>query len=225
MWPVLAGIVPLAVRGWHAHIGVLLAGACVALASGCGGSSRQNADEPEKTYTVSIPHASFPAKQSIVRPETMSVAVHNTSDATIPNVAMTVDSFSYTSDYPGLANDKKPVWVIETGPGAVSKIPVESESVSPPGGGQTAYTNTWALGALAAGDTRTFRWHVMPVKAGTYTVHYTVAAGLGGRAKARLADGSIPHGQFTVTITQPPPATHVNPNTGQVEPGSYASTL
>jgi hypothetical protein len=204
---------------------MLVAGSCAALASGCGGSSRLNAGEPDKTYTVSIPYAHFSAKQSIVRPETMTVAVHNASDATIPNVAMTVDSFSYTSDYPGLANNKKPVWVIETGPGAVSKIPVESESVSPPGGGQTAFTNTWALGSLPSGHTRVFSWKVMPVKSGTYTVHYTVAAGLSGNAKARLADGSIPHGQFTVTITQPPPATHVNPNTGQVEPGSYASTL
>jgi hypothetical protein len=207
------------------HTGVLLMSACAALASGCGGSGRQDAGESDKTYTVSIPYASFPAKQSIVRPETMTVAVHNSSDATIPNVAVSVDSFEYTSSYPGLANPKKPIWAVETGPGAVAKLPVESESVSPPGGGQTAYVNTWALGALEPGHTRTFSWHVTPIKTGTYTVHYTVAAGLAGRAKARLADGSIPHGQFTVTITQPPPAKHVNPNTGRVEPGSYASTL
>jgi len=197
----------------------------MALVSGCGGSSRQNADEPEKTYTVSIPHASFPAKQSIVHPVTMTVAVHNTSAATIPNVAVSVDSFEYTSSYPGLADRKKPIWVVETGPGAVAKMPVESESVSPPGGGQTAYVNTWALGSLPPGHTSTFRWHLMPIKTGTYTVRYTVAAGLAGHAKARLADGSIPHGQFTATITQPPPPTHVNPSTGQVEPGSYQSTL
>lgn len=209
----------------HAYTAFLLLSAGAAVMAGCGGGSQQNAGEKEKTYTVAIAHASFPAHQSIVRPTTMTVAVRNTSDATLPNVAVSVDSFEYTSHYPGLADDKKPIWVVETGPGAVSKEPVQSIAVSPPGGGQTAYVNTWALGPLAPGDTRTFTWRLMPIKSGSYTVHYTVAAGLAGRAHARLADGSIPQGKFDVTITQPPPATHINPHTGTVEPGSYASTL
>ena len=207
------------------YIAVLLAGACAALASGCGSDSGLDAGEPNKTYTVQIAHASFPAKQSIVHPVTMTVAVRNTSSATIPNVSVSVDSFEYTSHYPGLANDKRPIWVVETGPGAIAKPAVPSESVSPPGGAQTAYVNTWTLGPLAPGHTHTFAWHVMPVKSGAYTVHYTVAAGPAGHSRALLADGSIPHGQFRVQITQPPPPTHINPNTGAVEPGSYQSTL
>lgn len=209
----------------HTYIAVLSTLACTALASGCGSSSGLDAGEPNKTYTVQIAHASFPTKQSIVHPVTMTVAVRNTSSATMPNVSVSVDSFEYTSHYPGLADNKRPIWVVETGPGAVSKVPVQSEQVSPPGGGQTAYVNTWALGPLAPGETRTFAWRLMPVKSGAYTVHYTVAAGLAGHSRALLADGSIPHGQFRVQITQPPPPTHINPNTGAVEPGSYQSTL
>lgn len=209
----------------HAYIAILLVSASAALVAGCGGGSQQDAGEKEKTYTVAIAHASFPAHQSIVRPTTMTVAVRNMSNTTLPNVAVSVNSFEYASHYPGLADDKKPIWVVETGPGRVSKEPVQSISVSPPGGGQTAYVNTWALGSLAPGGTRTFTWRLMPIKSGAYTVHYTIAAGLAGHAHARLADGSIPQGQFNVTITQPPPATHINPNTGRVEPGSYQSTL
>ena len=116
---------------------VLLAGACSALAvAGCGGGARQDADEPDKTFTVAIVHASFPAEQSIVRPAVMTLAVRNTSAATMPNVAVTVDSFDYASDYPNLASNKRPIWVIEQGPGAISSYPVQSQVVSPPGVGR-----------------------------------------------------------------------------------------
>jgi hypothetical protein len=204
----------------HAHKTVLLLGACAALFAGCGGGTRQDANEPERAYTVAT-KASFPTEQSIVRPAVMTVQVHNSSDATVPNVAVTVNAFDYSSDYPDLADDKRPVWVIEQGPGPIADPPVPSELIRQPGGGQTAYVNTWALGALGPGDTRTFKWRVTPVKAGTYTVDYRVAAGLAGRAKAQLADGGIPQGGFTVTIAPRPAAQHINPNTGQLAPGPY----
>jgi hypothetical protein len=191
------------------------------LAAGCGGGARQDANEPDATFTVALVHPSFPAVQAVARPSTMILGVHNASTATMPNVAVTVDSFSYVSNFADLASSKRPIWVVEQGPGEVPKRPVESEAISPPGGGQTAYVNTWALGELAPGATRTFAWRVTAVKPGLYTVHYTIAAGLAGRSRARLADGAIPHGHFTVAIASRPPATHVNPETGRVEPGRY----
>lgn len=200
---------------------VLLVSACAALTTGCGGGTRQDANEPDATFTVAVVHASFPVKQSIVRPALLTLRVRNTSARTIPNIAVTVDSFNYVSDFPELAASKRPIWAIEQGPGAISRRPVQSQVVSPPGGGQTAYVNTWALGPLAPGHARTFRWHVTPVKAGVYTVHYTIAAGLSGRSKARLADGSIPHGHFTVVIAPRPPSNHIDPSTGQVVSGRY----
>jgi len=200
---------------------VVLLAACAAFVAGCGGGARQDANEPNKTFTVVVVHASFPTKQSIVRPAMMTLQVRNTSTTTMPNVAVTVDSFDYASDYPNLADNKRPIWVIEEGPGVTPKELVQSQAISAPGGGQTAYLNTWALGSLAAGHTRTFVWHVTPVKPGVYTVHYTIAAGLAGRSRARLADGAIPHGHFTVAIAPRPPAKHVNPETGQVEEGNY----
>jgi hypothetical protein len=210
----------LAVRGSHASIVVLLVSAC-ALASGCGGGTRQDAHEPDATFTVAVTGASFPAVQAIARTTTMTLRVRNTSTSTIPNLAVTIDSFGYVSNLPELASSKRPIWVVEQGPGAVPKRPVQSQAISPPGGGQTAYVNTWALGPLAPAHTQTFTWRVTPVKPGLYSVHYIIAAGLAGRSRARLAAGGIPHGRFRVAIAPRPPATHVNPETGQVEPGRY----
>ena len=187
---------------------VLLVSASAALAVGCGGGTRQDAHEPDATFTVAIVHPSFPAVQAIARPTTMTLHVRNTGTATIPNLAITVDSFSYVSDFPELASSKRPIWVIEQGPGAVP----QTSRAEP--GHQPARRRADRLrehlgprpaGARAHADVA---WRVTPVDPGLYTVHYTVAAGLAGRSRARLADGAIPHGHFTVAITpRPPPRT------------------
>jgi hypothetical protein len=168
--------------------------------------------------------ASFPSSQAIARPTSLRLQVQNTGNSTAPNVAITLDSFYYTSTYPDLSADKRPIWVVEQGPGPIASPPVQSQAVSPPGGGQTAYVNTWALGPLAPGHTLSFVWRVVPVKSGDYTVHYTVAAGLGGKAKAALASGGPIQGQLSADIAPAPPATHVNPSTGQVVPGEFPPT-
>jgi hypothetical protein len=210
---------------WRASPGPLLAAAAGALLlAGCGGGTQQDAAEPTGTFAMQVVHPSFPTAQSIARQTRFVLPVRNTGTRTVPNVAVTIDSFDYSSTYANLAADKRPVWAIEQGPGAVASRPVESQEISPPGGGQTAYVNTWALGALAPGKTRTFVWRVVPVKSGSYTVRYTVAAGLSGKAKARLASGGLVQGQFAVDIASAPALKHVNPDTGQVEPGQFPTS-
>jgi hypothetical protein len=191
--------------------------------AGCGGGSPQDAHEPAGTFGMRV-GASFPRAQSIARPSRFVVAVRNTGTQTVPNVAITIDSFDYNSNYPGLAVRQRPVWAIERGPGAIASPPVETENVSLPGGGQTAYVNTWALGPLPPGKTKLFVWRVVPVKAGTFTVHYVVSAGLAGKAKARLEAKAGIHGKFAVYIKPAPDLKHVNPNTGQVEVGQFPSS-
>jgi hypothetical protein len=192
-----------------------------ALASGCG-SAQRNAHEVAATYPVEILRARFPAKQAIARDERFTLVVRNAGVRTIPNVAVTLDSFYYTSSYPKLAVNKRPVWIVNTGPGAsATSPPVQTEEVNPPGGGETAFVNTWALGALAPHSSRAFIWKVTPVKAGTHTVHYTVAAGLDGKALARLVGGGLATGGLTASIAPVPPRTHVNPETGEVAAGPY----
>jgi hypothetical protein len=191
--------------------------------SGCGGT-RVDASEPKGVYNVELLHATFPTKQSIARPVTLTIAVRNSGTKTIPNLAVTVDSFNYTLHLPELAANKRPVWVIERGPGATPRRPVQTVEISRPGGGQTAYVNTWALGPLPAGGTRVYSWYVVPVKSGGYTVRFAVAAGLSGNAKARLASGGLAHGHFDVEIAGVPPQTYVDPNTGQVRTGTAPAT-
>jgi hypothetical protein len=199
----------------------VLLGACAALAaSGCG-SSRQDAHEPKGTFAMQVVRARFPANQAIARQTQLELAVRNTGTRTAPDVAVTLDSFYYTENYPELAVSKRPIWVVEAGPGPRPKRPVQSQAVSPPGGGQTAYVNTWALGPLAPGQTQTFLWKVAPVKAGLHTVHYTIAASLAGKAKAALASGGPVQGQLTADVAPAPPKTHVDPSTGRVVAGTF----
>ena len=211
---------------------VLVAGAGL-LAGGCGAGARQDASEPKATYRMRVVRASFPALQAIARPATLALSVRNTGLRTVPNVAVTLDSFYYTSHYPELAANKRPVWVIEAGPGAIPRRPVESQAVSPPGGGQTAYVNTWALGPLPPGQVQTFLWRVVPVKAGLHTVRFIVSAGLAGNARAVATGGGLlglrstgapVQGRFLVHIAPAPPPTHVDPNTGKVVPGARPLT-
>jgi hypothetical protein len=178
--------------------------ACLAplalVVAGCGGGTRQDAGEPSGTYRVEVLDASFPTRQSLAEPAVMRVQVHNSGTKAIPDVAVTVDSFDSTSQQQGLASDERPVWIVDQGPV----------------GGTTAYVNTWALGRLPAGATRTFTWHVTAVAAGRHTVSYRVAAGLNGKARARLAGGGVPGGSITVAISGKPAQAVVDPATGDV---------
>jgi len=193
--------------------------ACLGLlVAGCGGSQR-DAREAKGTYRVEVVRARFPRRQAIARDTQLELVVRNAGARTIPNLAVTVDSFDYTSDYPRLAVNKRPVWIVNDGPGALAKPAVESEEVDREGGASTAFVNTWALGPLAAGAKSRFLWKVTPVKAGSHVVHYAVAAGLDGRSLAALRGGGRAIGALVAQIAPVPPRTHVNPQTGQIAPG------
>jgi hypothetical protein len=179
-------------------------GAVALLAGGCGGGDRQDADEPSGNYDVDVVKASFPAKQRLARQERMVVAVRNTDTKAIPNVAVTVDSFSTREDRQDLADPNRPVWIVDDGPV----------------GGITAYANTWALGRLAPGKTKRFVWKVTPVRAGAHEVRFRIAAGLDGKAQARGAGGGAPEGSFNVKVSPKPLQATVDPDTGEVVRGA-----
>jgi hypothetical protein len=167
--------------------------------AGCGGE-RQDAHEPSGTFSMHVVKASFPQSQSLAKQQAMTIAVKNTDSRPIPDLAVTVDSFSTRSQQPGLADPNRPVWIID----------------EPPTGGVTAYTNTWALGSVPPGQTRTFTWKVTAVQAGTHTVKYRVAAGLNGKAKAKVDGQANYQGSFTVDISGKPAQSTVDPATGKV---------
>ncbi len=219
-------------------VGVLLA----AGVASCGGS-RQDANEPEGNFPVSIVSADFPSKQKLAQNTNLTLAVENSGDKEIPNLAITIftssnastdetstttagttsteststqelptaqGSFSVRSTQEGLAIPFRPVWILEEG---FPKLEGETASA----GAEAAQTDTYAFGPLPAHQTKRMVWNVTPVQGGTYTVHYRVAAGLEGKAKAVTADGSVPEGEFVVRISTTPPQTRVD-SSGRVVP-------
>jgi len=180
-------------------VGVALA--CLALA-GCG-SERQDADEPEGEFTLEVVEASFPERQTTAQPAVMRLSVRNTDDRDLPNLTVTVNTegggagdpagaFAVASADPRLADRSTPVWIVDRGPA----------------GGDTAATNTWALGPMFPGETREVEWRLTAVRPGTYTVSYSVWPGLQG--KSRPAGGQRTTGSFDVVISDEPVPARVN---------------
>ncbi len=186
--------------------------------SACGGGTRQDANEPSGIFPVAVATARFPSFQRLAQNTNLVIAVRNTGSKTIPDVAVTitdphygttVQAFGRYLNMPGLASHSRPVWIINRAPepGGVCAYSCQSGGL---GGAVTAYSNTWALGALRPGETAKFDWAVTAVQPGRYRVRYVVAAGLNGKAKARLAGGAIPAGTFSVLITSQPQQSYVN---------------
>ena len=187
-----------------------------------GGGERQDESEPEGQYPVNVTTAQFPNRQRLAETSDLRLAVENTGTEEIPDLAVTIfvddgtgavsagaggqGSFSIRSDQPGLANPSRPVWILEN---KYPRIEGEGEPLgSSPG--TSAQTNTFGFGPLAAGETREMIWRVTPVRGGTYTLNYKIAAGLQGNAEAVTADGSAPEGKFVVTISTKPPQASVD---------------
>ena len=226
-------------------IGLAVALASTGVAA-CGGGERQDATEPEGDFPVQIVSANFPSKQQLAQNTNLTLSVANTGDRTIPDLAITIfttsnasttessssttgtsettttpagssgslpesqGSFSVRSEQEGLAIPFRPVWILEQG---FPKLAGDTASA----GAEVAQTATFSFGPLAPNQTRGMVWNVTPVQPGTYTVHYRVAAGLQGKAKAVTADGSVPEGEFVVRISSEPPQTRVN-DAGKVVP-------
>ena len=190
-----------------------LLAALVVVASGCGGE-RQDADEPERAVRLEVTQASFPESQRIAERSTLRIRVRNADQRTAPNVAVTIEtagetpgagavSFAQAQNDPRLADPNRPVWVVDQGPV----------------GGTSAYANSWSLGPLRAGESKSFEWKVTAVEAGDYTIDFSVSPGLDG--KATLASGSDAKGSFDVSISREPIPARVN-DSGEVVRGEEA---
>lgn len=174
-----------------------------ALAAGCGGTTakgdRQDKDEPEGNFPVSVEEATFPLKQELAQSTTMKVVVRNAGDREIPNIAVVVQcgdskngsNGSFDRQIAGTqqADKNRPNFVVDKIPG--SDRPASRQDLDPLER-STAYVNTYALGKLAPNRTATFEWKVTAVQSGDFRLCYRVAAGLDGKAKAVAASGSLP---------------------------------
>jgi hypothetical protein len=169
-------------------LATVLMGALVSLGA-CGGGGKQDRNDPTGTFKVDVPRASFPGNQQLAQESTLEITVVNKDSREIPKLAVTVDGFSQRHDDPTFADPNRAIWI-------VNEPPVDADS---------ALTNTWALGPVAPGQSRTFKWKVTPVRSGTYSVRYRIAAGLYGKAKVEdTATGGAPKGSFIARVSRTP---------------------
>jgi hypothetical protein len=197
----------LEVRRGHPALAGLCAIATIALV-GCGGGDRQDKNEPSGQFNVDVTEASFPPDQKLAKQSDIVIAVKNTGNETVPNITVTLNGLDYRLKDKSVADPARPQFVINGVPKNIGSF-AESKDAAPEGG-ETAYVNTWALGPLAPGKERTFRWTVTAVKGGPYKLTYEVAGGLNGKAKAVNASGQTPRGLFSGTVDDTPPQTKVS---------------
>jgi hypothetical protein len=203
-----------------------LAALTVAVGGCGGGGERQDADEPSGEFPVDVVAAQFPTEQRLAQTSDLRLEVENVGEEAVPDLAVTIwtgdrkaaESFSIESDQPGLADPNRPVWILENEfPKLLTRTVKRGDlDKAPSAGAEAVQTDTFSFGPLEPGDSIDAVWRVTPVAAGTYTVHYELAAGLNGKAKAVTADGSPVEGEFVVTISDKPPRARVN-DAGEVE--------
>ena len=168
--------------------------------AGCGSSATQAADEPAGDYRVEVVEASFPSSQQVAESSKITFKVRNAGTRALPDLAVTLDSLMQRTEGTGLGTDQRPVWIVDRGPK----------------GADSAYTNTWSLPSVPAGQTRTMTWDVTAEVPGRHEVRWRVAAGLDGRANAVLPTGGAPEGRFVVDVSGDAPQSRIDPDSGAV---------
>lgn len=183
-----------------------------ALLSACGESS-SDANEPTGTFHVKVTDASFPTTQRLGQTSLLKLDIRNTGKRPVPGLTVTftvagkegVNSslpFGVRDPQPEIAQPDRPVWVLaETYP--------RLQGSSEPGGATTSSRKTFDFGELKPGETTRAVWKLSAVRAGKYTLLYSVDAGLSGNSKAKTDNGVTPGGSFATEITQELPETEV----------------
>lgn len=195
--------------GGRSVTGALAVAVAAAGLAACGSGSTLS-DEPSGSYRVDVTRASFTARQHISAATDLVLAIRNDGTETIPELAVTVwtgaGGVGSSKAQGAFSTPDGPVWATAAGypkflaPGT---SPDELDA-APSAGAEAAPTNTYVFGELDAGRSRTIVWRVIPVRAGTHTINYAVAAGAQGGADAVTASGARPTGRFCVRIADSP---------------------
>ncbi|HWB68693.1 MAG TPA: hypothetical protein VG518_01825 [Solirubrobacterales bacterium] len=175
----------------------------------CGSSASSDSNEPAGKYQVRVTKAVFPTEQQLAQTSLLRIGVRNTGPKTVPALTVTISiagkagqtsalPFGYHDPQAGLAQPDRPVWVL------AEHFPRLAGSGTR-GGATTSSHKTFDFGPLKPGKTSEAIWKVTAVKAGRYTLLFSVDAGLGGQVKAETAGGKQPGGSFATTISQVPP--------------------
>jgi hypothetical protein len=192
--------------------------AVAALLAACGGGS-SDANQGSGSYRVKVTDAGFPTEQRLGQTSLLRLGVRNTGKKALPDLTVTIsiagkagqDSslpFGVHDPTPGLAQSERPVWVLaQTYP----RLAGSSE----PGGATTSNRKTFAFGPLKPGKTTAAVWKLSAVKAGHFTLLYSVDSGLSGTDKTKTEGGVAPGGSFVTEISAVPPDTEVT-DSGEV---------
>jgi hypothetical protein len=190
------------------RIAFLASAAALAVLSGCGGGERQDENEPEGDFKVEVVEASFPDKQKLAKRSMLRIVVRNADSKDIPNIAVTMKGLDYRKDDPELADQRRPQFVVNGRFKEFGNIE-DAQSRTPNGIENPTYVDTWSLGPLKPGESKSFEWDVTAVRAGPYELSYSVAAGLDGKARAVDETGEMPQGLFTGTVSDAAPQTRI----------------
>lgn len=188
--------------------------AVAALLAACGGDGDSaEGEEPTGNFPVEVTEARFPTVQELGQTSLLRLAVRNTGERTVPGLSVTFTiagrrgvtsslPFTVNDPQPELAQPDRPVWVLaETYP--------RLQGSSEPGGASTSNRKTFDFGEVEPGETVRAVWKLSAVRAGKFTLLYTIDAGPSGAAKAETNGGVIPGGSFVTEITERLPETEV----------------
>lgn len=187
-------------------VALLLVG--VVAVAGCGGGERQDENEPEGQFRVEVVKATFPKQQKLAKRSELEIVIRNADSKEVPNVAVTLKGLDRRKEDPDLADQRRPVFVVNGQFKEFGNIE-DAQAKTPNGIENPAYVDTWSLGPLKPGESKSFKWDVTAVQAGPYQLDYTVSAGLDGKAKAVDSSGETPVGVFSGTISDAPPQTRI----------------
>jgi hypothetical protein len=192
----------------------LVALTAAALLGACGGDSGDSEHgEPTGTFKVKVTEASFPSPQRLGQTSLLRLGIRNTGDRIVPGLSVTFTiagkrgassslPFGVSDPQPELAQPERPVWILaETYP--------RLHGSTDPGGASSANRKTFSFGELEPGETTKAVWKLSAVRAGKYTLLYSIDAGPSGEAKAETDGGVRPGGSFTAEITDRLPETEV----------------
>lgn len=180
----------------------------------CGGGSSSDSNQPEGSYRVKVTEAKFPTKQHLGQTYLLDLGVRNTGDKTIPALTVSVSikgkqgegstlPFGIRDPQPELAQPDRPVWVL------AAHYP-KFAGTTAFGGAETSNPKTFDFGPLKKGATADTVWKLSAVKPGSYTLVYSVEAGLTDSTKAKTGGGAAPGGSFAVKISAAERNTEVN---------------
>jgi hypothetical protein len=206
----------------HRHRATVTAVLTAALAlsiAACGGGSSSDANETEGNYDVKVTDAGFATEQHLGQTYLLKLGVRNTGQKTIPALTVNVAikgkqgegstlPFGIRDPQPELAQPDRPVWVL------AAHYPKFAGNTAG-GGAETSNPKTFDFGPLKKGATANVVWKLSAVKAGSYTLVYSVEAGLTDATKAETGGGAAPGGSFTVKISSAARNTEVN-DSGEV---------